>query len=184
MPALRRLVTTSSKKYVGRRLAVSNLPTSHRQPATGPVRQEGLCHASIHIPLHAHAKARHGATHAEIGWHSLDFSTKPRSYRKRTPKPRTESSTPRRPGYPRAPQHCTVGYDQGRTQSGSLCTSIWLRLPGVRPHMIRRNSMGPQGCGLNPVGSGRCISGKTVNFKRLWRLTAVRKFARIGLYRA
>ncbi|AZR25251.1 type I toxin-antitoxin system SymE family toxin [Xanthomonas vasicola pv. arecae] len=48
----------------------------------------------------------------EIGWHTLDSSIPPRVYAERTPIPerRTESSTPRRPGHPRAPQQCTVGY--------------------------------------------------------------------------
>ncbi|MCF8795323.1 SymE family type I addiction module toxin [Xanthomonas campestris] len=47
----------------------------------------------------------------EIGWHSLDTTLKPRFYVERTPipQPRTEARTPR-PGHPRAPQHCTVGY--------------------------------------------------------------------------
>ncbi|MCC4622466.1 type I toxin-antitoxin system SymE family toxin [Xanthomonas cassavae CFBP 4642] len=48
----------------------------------------------------------------EIAWHTLDPSIPPRVYTERTPiaEPRTESSTPRRAGHPRAPQHCTVGY--------------------------------------------------------------------------
>ncbi|MCE4356416.1 SymE family type I addiction module toxin [Xanthomonas hortorum] len=47
----------------------------------------------------------------EIGWHSLDPSIKPRPYVERTPipQPRTEPRPPR-PGHPRAPTHCTVGY--------------------------------------------------------------------------
>ncbi|MDC8640893.1 SymE family type I addiction module toxin [Xanthomonas hortorum] len=47
----------------------------------------------------------------EIGWHSLDPTIKPRPYVERTPipQPRTEPRPPR-PGHPRAPHHCTVGY--------------------------------------------------------------------------
>ncbi|MCL1500902.1 type I toxin-antitoxin system SymE family toxin [Xanthomonas nasturtii] len=47
----------------------------------------------------------------EIVWRSLDPSIKPRPYVERTPipQPRTEARPPR-PGHPRAPHHCTVGY--------------------------------------------------------------------------
>ncbi|MCT8358666.1 type I toxin-antitoxin system SymE family toxin [Xanthomonas citri pv. anacardii] len=48
----------------------------------------------------------------EIGWHTLDSSIPPRVYAERTPipEPRPDPSRPRRPGHPRAPQQCTVGY--------------------------------------------------------------------------
>ncbi|WP_126967502.1 SymE family type I addiction module toxin [Xanthomonas arboricola] len=48
----------------------------------------------------------------EVVWRSLDPSIQPRRYLERTPvpEPRTEPRTPRRPGRPRAPQQCTVGY--------------------------------------------------------------------------
>ncbi|MXV49167.1 hypothetical protein DYQ94_20175, partial [Xanthomonas sp. LMG 8993] len=53
-------------KYARRLFAVSNLPTSRRRPAAGPVRQGGLCHASTHVPPHLSAQARHGAaTHRD-----------------------------------------------------------------------------------------------------------------------
>ncbi|MBB4606213.1 toxic protein SymE [Xanthomonas arboricola] len=44
----------------------------------------------------------------EVVWRSLDPSIQPRRYLERTPIP--EPRTPRRPGRPRAPQQCTVGY--------------------------------------------------------------------------
>ncbi|WP_115560818.1 SymE family type I addiction module toxin [Xanthomonas arboricola] len=48
----------------------------------------------------------------EIGWHTLDPSIPPRVYAERTPIPesRPEADSPHRPGHPRAPQRCTVGY--------------------------------------------------------------------------
>ncbi|MBB4593827.1 SymE family type I addiction module toxin [Xanthomonas cannabis] len=47
----------------------------------------------------------------EIGWRTLDPSIPPRVYAERTPipEPRGEPRTPR-PGHPRAPHHCTIGY--------------------------------------------------------------------------
>ncbi|MCS3809777.1 type I toxin-antitoxin system SymE family toxin [Xanthomonas sp. 4461] len=48
----------------------------------------------------------------EIGWHTLDPSIKPTLYLECTPipEPRPDPNKPRRPGHPRAPHHCTVGY--------------------------------------------------------------------------
>ncbi|MCC4613841.1 type I toxin-antitoxin system SymE family toxin [Xanthomonas campestris pv. esculenti] len=48
----------------------------------------------------------------EVVWRSLDPLIPPRRYLKRAPipEPRAEPRTPRRPGRPRAPQQCTVGY--------------------------------------------------------------------------
>ncbi|MBB5737486.1 toxic protein SymE [Xanthomonas arboricola] len=48
----------------------------------------------------------------EVVWRSLDPTIKPRPYVERTPipEPRPDPSKPRRPGHPRAPQRCTVGY--------------------------------------------------------------------------
>ncbi|NJC37473.1 toxic protein SymE [Xanthomonas arboricola] len=48
----------------------------------------------------------------EIVWRSLDPTITPRPYldRPSIPGPRPDPSKPRRPGHPRAPQHCTVGY--------------------------------------------------------------------------
>ncbi|MBB5737548.1 toxic protein SymE [Xanthomonas arboricola] len=48
----------------------------------------------------------------QVVWRSLDPTLKPRPYLERTPipEPRAEPRTPRRPGRPRAPQQCTVGY--------------------------------------------------------------------------
>ncbi|MBB3834012.1 toxic protein SymE [Xanthomonas arboricola] len=47
----------------------------------------------------------------EVVWRTLDPTLKPPPYLERTPipEPRTERRPPR-PGHPRAPQHCTVGY--------------------------------------------------------------------------
>ncbi|TQV29937.1 hypothetical protein DB856_23795, partial [Xanthomonas perforans] len=55
-----RLIQHPSGKYARRLLAVSNLPTSRRHSAAGPVRQGGLCHASTHVQSQASAQARHG----------------------------------------------------------------------------------------------------------------------------
>ncbi|NIK08942.1 toxic protein SymE [Xanthomonas arboricola] len=48
----------------------------------------------------------------EVVWRSLDPTITPRRYldRPAIPEPRPDPSKPRRPGHPRAPQHCTVGY--------------------------------------------------------------------------
>ncbi|CAD0303424.1 hypothetical protein CFBP7900_02110 [Xanthomonas hortorum pv. carotae] len=56
-----RLIQHPSGKYARRLSAVSNLPTSRRHPAAGPVRQGGLCHASTHIQSQANTQACHGA---------------------------------------------------------------------------------------------------------------------------
>ncbi|MCC5092685.1 MULTISPECIES: SymE family type I addiction module toxin [Xanthomonas] len=65
-------------------------------------------------PTSRSTSARKRATEpppTEIVWHSLDPSIKPRPYVERTPipPPRIEARAPR-PGHPRAPRHCTVGY--------------------------------------------------------------------------
>ncbi|MBB3777507.1 toxic protein SymE [Xanthomonas campestris] len=48
----------------------------------------------------------------EVVWRSLDPTIQPRPYldRPAIPEPRPDPTKPRRPGHPRAPQHCTVGY--------------------------------------------------------------------------
>lgn len=55
------LIQYPSGKYARRLSSVSNLPTSRHHPASGPVRQGGLCHASTHVQSRASAQARHGA---------------------------------------------------------------------------------------------------------------------------
>ncbi|WP_449361610.1 SymE family type I addiction module toxin [Xanthomonas dyei] len=101
-----RLIQHPSGKYARRLCAVSNLPTSRRQPAAGPVRPGGLCHASIHIPFHAHSQARHGAT----AHRDRLAVARPLDHAAALPRTHPHPSKPRRPGHPRAPQHCTVGY--------------------------------------------------------------------------
>ncbi|WP_221891719.1 SymE family type I addiction module toxin [Xanthomonas hortorum] len=46
----------------------------------------------------------------EIGWHSLDRRSSRGPMSERTPSPTPHRSPPPRPGHPRAPTHCTVGY--------------------------------------------------------------------------
>ncbi|XHH30881.1 SymE family type I addiction module toxin [Xanthomonas euroxanthea] len=48
----------------------------------------------------------------EVVWRSLDPTITPRPYldRPAIPERRPDPTKPRRPGHPRAPQHCTVGY--------------------------------------------------------------------------
>ncbi|NIK08718.1 toxic protein SymE [Xanthomonas arboricola] len=48
----------------------------------------------------------------EVVWRSLDPTITPRPYldRRSIPEPRPDPTKPRRPGHPRAPQRCTVGY--------------------------------------------------------------------------
>ncbi|WP_243849404.1 SymE family type I addiction module toxin [Xanthomonas arboricola] len=67
------------------------------------------------LSVQANAQARHGAAaHRDrlALARSLDPSITPRRYLERTPipEPRPDPNKPRRPGHPRAPQHCTVGY--------------------------------------------------------------------------
>ncbi|WOB51225.1 type I toxin-antitoxin system SymE family toxin [Xanthomonas hydrangeae] len=74
--------------------------------------KEKRCHASITSRPTPARKRATVPTSTEIGGHMLEPSIKSWPYLERTPipEPHTEPSKSRRPGHPRAPQHCTVGY--------------------------------------------------------------------------